>query len=221
MSQARWELYGTPYFPAQVGLALSVGWILGGTLQHRSVVWVWIFPFLALFSAFFGFPLAEGPSSAFILYPQYDHLSIAQSASLDFSHRLGHFFGRGNGIQPFDQVIATLPFYSAAAYSMGGLLARSVVAMPKFFETMRHLRKKRLIFFVCIPWFCLKLISNWQQATSQNPVLRTWVGLRFYLQGLLIASVFVTFVLAIAVSLVGRRVFLTRFFLNPGESPRD
>jgi len=89
-----------------------------------------------------------------------------------------------------------------------------MVRMPVFFETMRGLRKKRLILFVGAPWFSLKLALD----SAYYPVLRTWPVLRLYLQGLLVISIFLTFVLGIAVSLVGPQFSVTRFFLKPTES---
>jgi hypothetical protein len=208
MSQAQWLLYGTPWYPTQVGLALFLGWVLGGTLQHRSMLWVWILPLVALSSAFMGFPLTG-------------HLAVARYMTLNFSSRWSYFFGWGNGIQPLDQVLATLPFYSASAYSLGALLARSAMRAPVFFATMKSLRIKRLILLVAVPWFCLKLLLNWPQGAAQNPVLRTWLGLRYLLEGLFVVTAFVTLIVAIAVALVGRQFFLTRFFLKPGEAHDD
>ncbi len=205
-----WALYGTPYFPIQVGLSLFVGWVLGGTLQHRCMFWVWVFPLGALISAFVGLPLTG-------------HLAVEQYTTLRFGSRLTYFFGLDSHLvtQLDDQVVATLPFYSAVAYSLGAFLAFRVVRLPVFFETMRSLRKKRLALLVGLPWFCLKLALSWQQAAAQFVALRTWPGLRMYLQGLLVASVFLTLVSAIAVALVGRQFFLTRFFLNASEPSKD
>jgi uncharacterized membrane protein YjjP (DUF1212 family) len=86
---------------------------------------------------------------------------------------------------------------------------------------MRHLRKKRLFFFVSAPWFCLKFALNWQQTIIHYPVLRTGDRLRLYVQGLFITSVFLAFVFSIAVSLAGRQFAVSRFFLSPSESPSD
>jgi hypothetical protein len=214
-SQAEWVLYGTPYFPSQLGLALIVGWVLSGAFQHRSMLWVWILPFLALCSAIIGFPWTIDAPIEWSVYPPIDHLTMAQCAQLDFSRRLAHLFGWGMGIQPFNQVAVTLPFYSATAYSLGALLARKVVRMPTFFETMRGLLIRRLILFVAVPWFCIRVALTWQQAAARYPAMRTWPGLLFILEPFLVISILVTFAFAIAVSLVGRRFIVTRFFLNP------
>lgn len=221
LSELHQVMYGTPYFPIQVGLSLFLGWVVGGTLRHRCIIWVWILPFVSLCFALVGVSLIPAPSFASLGYPLAGSLTIAQSTGLSLSSRLTHFFGWGYRIQPFNQVVATLPFYCAAVYSIGAVVASRLMRAPVFFETMRNLRKKRLIFLVAAPWLCLKLMLNWQQTMTQYPVLRTGGQLRVYLQGLVIASVFVALVFAIAVSTAGRRFAVTRFFLDPREAPTD
>jgi hypothetical protein len=213
-SQAQWMLYGTPFYPVHVGLGLFVGWILGGTLRHPQMLWVWIIPLLAVLSMIVGYPLTIRAPIEFATYPPMYHLTFAQFAHLPLSNRVAYLFGWGTGIQPFIQVTVTLPFYSAIAYSLGALLARKAVRMPAFFETVRSLRIMRLILFVGVPWFCLKLALNWQQIAARYPAIHTWRGLFYILEGLWVMSVFITFVFAIAVSLVGRRFFLSRLFLQ-------
>jgi hypothetical protein len=207
MAQTQWLLYGTPFSPAHVVFALVLGWVLGGTLRHRSMLWVWIFPFLSLCTAYIGFPLI-GNGSAVAYAP------LGVSSKLEYSW--GYF-----GVHSFQQVVRISLLYSATAYSLGALLARRALRMPAFFETMRSLRKMRLIFLVGLPWLCLRFLLTWQSVSARHPELRSSAGLRFYLRGLFIVSVFLTFVFAIAVSLVGRRFLVTRFFLNPSESPRE
>ena len=220
LPQAQWLLYGSPFFPTQIALALFVGWTLGGTLPHRAMLWVWVLPLVALCLAFIRIPLLPAPSPASIVFPPVNDLTVTQIVSLGFASRLSHFLGQGAGLQPYNQVVATLPLYSAAAYSLGAWLASNVLRAPVFFETMRNLRKSRLLLFVALPWFCLKLALNWQQASAQYPVLRTWPVLRALLVGLAMASVFVAFVFALLVGLVGRRFFLTRFFLDAAQPSR-
>lgn len=190
ISQTQWVLYGTPYFPAHVAIALFVGWVLGGTLRHRSMLWVWILPLVALSSAIIRFPRTVTPLSItlipfIVLYP-IQHLAAAGHSGFGVLFRLSHFFGWGHGFQPYDQVLATVPFYSAAAYSLGALLARKVARLPGFFETMGHLRVKRLALLVGFPWFCLKAALLWEETAAGLPVFRTWIGLRFFLQGMLV-----------------------------------
>ena len=144
---------------------------------------------------------------------------MTQAVGLPFSWRLLHFFGRGAGLQPYNQVVATLPLYSAVAYSLGAWLASNVLRAPALFQTIRHLRKRRLLLFVVLPWFCFKLALDWQQASGEYPVLRTWPVLRDVLAMLAVASVSVGFVFGLAVALAGRRFSLTRFFLFAAQPP--
>jgi uncharacterized protein (DUF2062 family) len=218
LPQVHWVLYGTPFFPTQIALALFVGWILGGSLPHRAMLWVWVLPLAALCLAFIGIPLLPAPSPLSILFPPINDLTITQTVSLGFASRLSHFFGRGGGIQPYDQVVATLPLYSAMGYSLGAWLATNALRTLAFFQTMRHLRKMRLLLFVALPWFSLDLALNWRQTSAQYPVLRTWSVLRPVLVGLAMASIFVAFVFALAVGVVGPRFCLTRFFLDAGQA---
>jgi len=100
-----WILSGTPYFPVQIALGLVLGWILGRWLRHRSMLWVWVLPALALGLAFVALP---------------------QVSSLTLQARLSHFFGWGCRPENHcsDQLGITLPLYSAISYSFGALLAR-------------------------------------------------------------------------------------------------
>jgi hypothetical protein len=209
-----------PFFPTQVALALLAGWVLGGALPHRAMLWVWALPLVALCFALFGVPLLPAPSPASVLFPPINGLTITQTASLGFASRLSQFFGPGTGLQPYNQVVATLPLYSAVAYSLGAWLATNVLRAAAFFETMRSLRKGRVLLFVALPWFCLKLAMDWQQASAQYPALRTWPVLRPVLVGLAMATVFVASVFALAAGLAGRRFLLTRFFLSAREPSR-
>ena len=38
----------SPYFPVQIIFALTLGWLLGRVLRHRSMVWVWVLPLAIL-----------------------------------------------------------------------------------------------------------------------------------------------------------------------------
>jgi hypothetical protein len=181
------------------------------------MLWVWILPLAALSCVIIGAPHAMAPPMEWSVYPPVEHLTLAQCARLDLPDRLRQLFGWGTGIQPFNQVAITLPFYSASAYSLGALLARRTAPMLPFFESMRNLRMKRLLLFVAMPWFCIKVALIWRPATAQYPEIHTWRGLLFILEPFLVISVLITLVFAVAVSLVGRRFFLARFFLSAGE----
>jgi hypothetical protein len=221
ISQTQWLLYGTPYFPAHVAIALFLGWVLGGTLRARSMLWVWVLPLLTLFSVIISFPRTLAPPSVslipfIVLYP-FQHVTPLVNPNADFAFRLRYYFGWGHGFQPVDQVLATVPFYSAAAYSLAALLARKVARLPGFFERMRHLHTRRLILLVGLPWSFLKGALTWERFAAGLPLFRTWIGLRFFLAGLLVTTSFVVFVFAVVAALTGNRFFLSRFFLRPPE----
>lgn len=99
-----WLLTGTPYFPVQIALALFLGWSLGIKLRHRSMLWVWVLPLGALCAALVALPTI---------------------VSLGLQSRLLHFFAWGCRPENdcFDQLAITLPFYIAASYSIGALVA--------------------------------------------------------------------------------------------------
>ena len=103
----------TPYFPVQIALALLLGWLLGRFLAHRSMLWVWVLPLAVL-----GCALVAFSSTGQLLLHQYARLS---SPSL-----LPHFFGWGCQNLCLDQLLITMPFYSAGAYSLGAWLARRI-----------------------------------------------------------------------------------------------
>ena len=122
-----WILSGTPYFPVQIGLGLILGWLIGQRVRHWAMVWVWVLPLAVLVHAIFAIPT---------LAPKW--IPPAFQAGIGES-RWKHYFGWGcGGARPcFDQNAFTLPFYGAAAYSIGALLARklrkAVPAGPKEF----------------------------------------------------------------------------------------
>jgi hypothetical protein len=201
MAQIEWVLYGTPLLPLHVVLALMTGWVLGGTLRERSMLWVWVLPFVSLCTSHMGFPLLGRGDSA-------DYTFLAYSGKLVYAW--GRF-----GLHSLGEIIRLCLLYTAVAYSLGALLAFRAVRAPTFFENVRQLRKMRLILLVGLPWFCLRFLLSWQSVRARYPVVRSSTGLHYYLQGLFIMSVFVAFVFAIAVAVVGRRFAVTRFFLRP------
>jgi len=109
-----------PYFPVQIVLGLWFGWVLGKRLRHQSMKYVWILPFLSLAYAVIAVPS---------LNPEVGYTSV-----LELRHSpLSHYFGWG--CQPknhcLDQLVTTMPFYAALAYSFGAWLA------------LRTIRKRR------------------------------------------------------------------------------
>ncbi len=105
---ANWILTETPFFPTQILLGLTCGFLLGRRMRHQVMLWTWTVPALSLVLAVAFMPI--GP----VIMPD---LGIS---------RLGHFFGTSCLPQNhcLAQLIVTMPFYSAAAYSFGAFMAR-------------------------------------------------------------------------------------------------
>src|SRR5258708_7185591 len=78
MNQIDWVLYGTPFFPLHVIMGLIVGWVLGGTLREKSMLWVWVLPFVSLCTSHLGFPLIGRGYSE-------DYRFVAYSMELEYS----------------------------------------------------------------------------------------------------------------------------------------
>jgi hypothetical protein len=117
MRFVHWILTETPYFPVQIGLGFFWGWLFGRRFRHRSMVWVWVVPGLLLSYVVVAVrTITPGLTSV-----------LGQSAN-PFSHYLGR------GCQPknrcLDQILVTLPFYSAIAYSIGGWVGRRMAKTP-------------------------------------------------------------------------------------------
>lgn len=102
-AQAHRILTGSPYFPAQVALALLTGLILPHGIRHWAMHWVWILPFLIV-------------CVSFALTP------------LPVAGRFEYYFGWGcrPELRCFNQLAVTLPFYTSAAYSLAAF-SRSTV----------------------------------------------------------------------------------------------
>ena len=196
-------LSGTPYFPVQIGLALFLGWSLGGWLQHRSMLWVWVIP-----SVIMGIVVAAFPWIGQIAIKQYWYLSSPS--------RLSHFFGWGCRPENrcLDQFFTTLPFYSAAAYSLGAHVARvKMEALSSYAEVMNDIKVPRA-FLPGLCYTCFDLITGWR--TMVHIVVRWgwgWFSIAF-VWAFAVEFTFVTYVFMVVISLIGRRFFLTRWFLN-------
>lgn len=108
-----WILTENPFYPVQITVGLYFGWLIGRRLQHRCMLWIWIFPLAILGYAFMATPH---------LSPYASVLARPDSAPARFS------FYFGWGCQPrercLDQLLVTMPFYASVAYSLGALLAR-------------------------------------------------------------------------------------------------
>ena len=110
MRPLHWILTETPFFPVQIILGLYCGWLVGRRFRHRSMLWVWVIPALILSYAVVAVPT---------LTPQMTSV-LAQTGG-----PLGHYFGWD--CQPkdgcLDQLLLTMPFYVATAYSLGAWFA--------------------------------------------------------------------------------------------------
>jgi hypothetical protein len=111
MHFVHWILTETPYFPLQIGLGVFWGWLIGNRFKHKSMVWVWIFP---------GLVLTYVVAAVRTITP--DLTSVLGQSANPFSHYFGW------GCQPknrcLDQILVTMPFYSAVASPIGGWLGR-------------------------------------------------------------------------------------------------
>lgn len=179
-----WILIETPYFPVQIILALTVGWLVSGYLRHRSMLWVWVIPFVIL-------------CGAVVAYPRIGQITLARFAEPSTASSLSHFFGWG--CQPrnacLDQVLITLPFYSSAAYSIGAFLARKLGHASTLVEFLSAVNLKRAIVFIGLPCFVIKLAGAWSEVSGYE-YLRTAEGMfNFILLGLIESTIFVSLLL--------------------------
>jgi hypothetical protein len=105
-----------PFYPVQIITGLYFGWLLGRRFQHKTMVWIWIVPLVALCYAF---------TVGFVLIPAWTSV-LARPTTIE--SKLSHYFGWG--CQPrgrcLDQLLITMPFYTSVAYSLGALLARNI-----------------------------------------------------------------------------------------------
>jgi hypothetical protein len=135
-----WIVSGRPYFPVQIGLGISLGWVFGRYLWHRSMVWVWVLPF-----AYLSYAFAAIPTLTPNLLPTEFQAGGGES-------RISHYFGWGCGPwnHCIDQGAVTLPFYVAASYSIGAFLAHKSLA-----RILLNTIVENVAIFVLGSWFFL------------------------------------------------------------------
>jgi hypothetical protein len=101
-------LTNTPFFPVQITVAVYWGWKLYSRWGHRSMLWVWILPGMAL-------------TYVIIAIPTFSPWSSSPADTGPLSHYLG--WGCQADNRCYDQLTFTQPFYASVAYSLGALLA--------------------------------------------------------------------------------------------------
>jgi hypothetical protein len=121
-----WILTENPFYPVQIVAGLYFGWLLGRRLQHRCMLWIWIFPLAILAYAFAATPLVS-PYASVLLRPD------------SVQARVSFYFGWG--CQPrercIDQLLITMPFYASVAYSFGALLARKASVKAREYSDIK------------------------------------------------------------------------------------
>jgi hypothetical protein len=198
----------TPYFPVQVLFGLFLGWLLARFLPHRSMLWVWIVPLGVL-------------CCAVIAFPWTGQLTIPQYAGLSSSSRFAHFFGWGCSPRNrcLDQLMITMPLYSASAYSLGAWLARKMGPQCSFTQFVQLINKRRTAVFVGAP-FCSVMLAS-EYLAYRHGTGRSVPSVCIEVAWAVVESVIVTFLFVAVTSLVARRSFLTRFLLAGNESRHD
>jgi hypothetical protein len=110
----QWILTETPFFPLQIVFGFYLGWDISRRLKHRSMLWVWIIPGWFLLYCLLAVP------GLHIMAPPTLAAQIAQESQSPFSHYFG--WGCRPKDRCIDQLIVTMPFYAAVAYSLGAWL---------------------------------------------------------------------------------------------------
>jgi hypothetical protein len=188
--QSSWILTETPYFPVQICLGLFLGWSLSGWLRHRVMLWVWVIPTVILCSAVAAFPWVG-------------QICLKQYAYLSSSDRLSHFFGWGCRPENrcLDQILTTLPFYSAVAYSVGAHVARrKASSLTKYRECMNGIRVPRVL-IPGVGYACYELFIGWRTIGSVA-LYMGWRAITLALAMYVAEIAFVTYVFAVAISLI-------------------
>jgi hypothetical protein len=120
-----WIMTENPFFPVQIAMGLSWGWVIYRRFRHRSMLWVWVVPVLILCYAIVNLSISRSGDSVF-------------SPAVGIRSALAHYLGWGCSVRKdrcFDQIILTLPSYASAAYSSGAGLA------------MRLLNRERMLVY--------------------------------------------------------------------------
>ena len=127
MGDIYWILTEAGFFPAQIGFALFLGWLLGRDPRRRLMIWVWVLPFLIMCYA-----VAAVPTVLPAVVPVAAQAGVGES-------RLWHYFGPGCRPERrcIDQIMVIMPLYAAAAHSIGALVAPIMPEDSRWARTIR------------------------------------------------------------------------------------
>src|ERR1700719_2502345 len=76
-----WILTENPFYPVQIVAGLYFGWLIGRRLQHRCMLWIWIFPLAILAYAFAATPLVS-PYASMLLRPDSVRVGLSATGTL-------------------------------------------------------------------------------------------------------------------------------------------
>jgi hypothetical protein len=197
-----------PYFPANLLWAFFLGWSLSGFLRHRTMLWVWVLPCLVLGYLYIRFPNCP--------------IDLFRSVCLDSPSAYSLFFGPNcaPGTSCLYQLYFTYPFLAAGAYSLGALLARRMGWLDKYAEALRQIRMPRAC-MLGVAFIGVEVAFSLRQLTRlipRYPFPIWYTGLLLLFQFAVIFAVS-TYIFMVVIGLIGRRFFVTRWFLNEPPAP--
>jgi hypothetical protein len=154
----------------------------------------------------------------FIVFPNCPVL-LFRNACLDSPSAYTHFFGPNctPGRSCVYQLWFTFPFLTAVAYSAGAVLARRMSWLGQYAEAMTQINMPR----ACIlggAFLCFEVVLGWRQIVHSYP-LPIWYMVMLWLFQFAMLFAISTYFFMVVIGLVGRRFFMTRWFLKkPFES---
>lgn len=200
------SLIRPPYFPLRTFWALFLGWSLGGFLRHKTMLWVWAVPSVAMAWLFVQFPHCP--------------MELFSHVCLDYPSAYALYFGPNctRGGSCVYQAMYTSPFFSSVGYSLGALLAQRMNWLSRYAEAIRNINFGRIFILSGIVVLTVELALGWRDRAR---ILSLPVPAQYLVVGLLFGLIlyFATFAYlsTVIVGLVGRRFSATRWFLNPSQ----
>jgi hypothetical protein len=112
MSDVRGALTAAPNYTVQIIVGLLWGWLVWTGLQHRAMLWVWVFPLITLVLG-----MLDNSTRTSSVFPG--------AVISNIRPMLSRFFGSGCRTEDhcFSQIGMTLPFYASVSYALGAWLA--------------------------------------------------------------------------------------------------